>query len=190
MRRDQLPDGAILPFIPSEISKFSGPVPYLMRLVSLSVGWGDASVMIPWTLNRPYGDKLALADHYSSMCRWVDFPTRRAQNRSWTRRPPTKKPRANWKTTSSIPGTTGASGLRPSEGSFGSIRYIIFASGTVATAYPAHSAALLAEIASILGKQEDAQRYSYLADEARTAWRAAFLQADGRRIGDDKQDDY
>jgi alpha-L-rhamnosidase len=80
--------------------------------------------------------------------------------------------------------------LRPGEGFGGSLFNIIFATGTVATAYFAHSAALLAQIASILEKGQDAERYGELAGKVKDAWRAAFLRDDGRRIGDDKQDDY
>lgn len=35
--------------------------------------WGDAAVIIPWTLYQMYGDKSILAEQFASMRAWVDY---------------------------------------------------------------------------------------------------------------------
>ena len=43
------------------------------KTVSVSAGWGDAAVIVPWTLYNVYGDKRLLESHYPSMKAWVEY---------------------------------------------------------------------------------------------------------------------
>lgn len=54
----------------------------------------------------------------------------------------------------------------------------------VATAYFAHSARLLAKTAEVLGKTEDAARWTELAANVERAWATEFIGADGRLARD------
>jgi alpha-L-rhamnosidase len=56
--------------------------------------------------------------------------------------------------------------------------------GDVATAYFAHSAGLMARIADVTDRAEDAARYAELSDAARTAWQAEYIDAEGRLTPD------
>jgi alpha-L-rhamnosidase len=56
--------------------------------------------------------------------------------------------------------------------------------GDVATAFFAHSAGLMARIAALLGREDDADRYAGLAAEVRAAWQAEYLDDEGRLIPD------
>ena len=56
--------------------------------------------------------------------------------------------------------------------------------GDVATACFAHSAGLMARIARLLGRDDDAARYADLAENVRAAWQAEYLDADGRLTPD------
>ena len=38
-----------------------------------STGWGDAAVVVPWTMYLCYGDKRLLAEQYPSMLKWVEY---------------------------------------------------------------------------------------------------------------------
>lgn len=60
--------------------------------------------------------------------------------------------------------------------------------GKVATAYFARSGKMLAEIAEILGKKEDAVRYSEIAGKAKASFR--YLATDNGRIHSDRQAEY
>jgi alpha-L-rhamnosidase len=56
--------------------------------------------------------------------------------------------------------------------------------GDVATAYFAHSAGLMARIAALLGKADEALRYADLAAEVRAAWQAEYVDDNGRLTPD------
>jgi alpha-L-rhamnosidase len=82
--------------------------------------------------------------------------------------------------------------LRPGEESVWSwIKGIfIFHSAAVPTAYLADSSRLLAQTAKLLGHVEDETYYAQLALNVKEAWVKSFVGEGGRRIAEDKQDDY
>jgi alpha-L-rhamnosidase len=187
---EQFPDGTVPPFIPKEASRDSTRLfRTVQHWVASSVGWGDVTTMLPWTLYRYYGDVRVLERQYESMRRWVDHLEHAARTRRgaarWFGKRAGKLERYVLDT-----GFHFGEWLRPGEeppSTFG--RNILRPPAVVATAYFAHSASLLARIAAVLGRDAEAQRYAELADKVRAAWRAAFVHEDGR-IGDDRQDDY
>ena len=58
---DQSPEGKV-PFVVPDILREGG-----------STGWGDAAVVVPWTMYLCYGDKRLLAEQYPSMLKWVEY---------------------------------------------------------------------------------------------------------------------
>src|SRR6185437_2300632 len=38
-----------------------------------AAAWGDAAVLVPWTLYQRYGDTGILETQFASMCAWVDL---------------------------------------------------------------------------------------------------------------------
>ena len=60
--------------------------------------------------------------------------------------------------------------------------------GKVATAFFARSGQMLAEIATILGKKEDAMHYQDVAQKAKQAWR--WMATENGKICSDRQADY
>ncbi len=185
---EQLSDGRVPPFIPAEVSQFSGGMPRLEYIHSSSAGWGDVSIMLPWCLYRQYGDREVLARQYPSMQRWLGFLLNVAQSRRgrgrWFAKRVGKLERYivdgsfHW-----------GEWLRPGDGIAKILQAWAVPEARVATAYLANSARLLANIAEVLHRPEDAQRYRGLWLQVRAAWRAAFVHSDGR-IGKNRQDDY
>ncbi|CAD0013648.1 unnamed protein product [Aureobasidium pullulans] len=53
---EQLPDGTVPPFLPGECAQVYKGLWWPMSLITTSVGWGDACVLVPWTLYQYYGD--------------------------------------------------------------------------------------------------------------------------------------
>ena len=47
-------------------------IPLLPFPVSAEAGWGDAAVVVPWTLYETHGDAQLLADQWPSMTAWLD----------------------------------------------------------------------------------------------------------------------
>ena len=187
---DQHANGAIPPYIPGDATRHSGPAPHTMRQTVDSTGWGDASVMVPMVLYRHYGDCLVLERQYDSMRRWVDHLAELA------RRTPGRGrvfPRRLGGLENYIVdnGFHWGEWLRPGESMPKTYaKHTLRAPASVATAYLANSAKLLAEAATILGQDQDAARYADLSANATLAWRKAFVRNSGSRIDEDRQDDY
>ena len=187
---EQRPDGTVPPFIPAETSPSNGGTPALVRLASTSTGWGDSAVLVPWTLYQYYGDEWILRSQYSTMAAWVDQLRRRAlEHRGWIRRL-RRQHLGSMERYIVDTGWHWGEWLRPGE------NFIVSAADSllrtrpaVATAYLEHSARRMADIAAVLNRRQDEDRFRHLADAVRTAWRAAFLHPGGR-IGADRQDDY
>ncbi|MFC9325647.1 family 78 glycoside hydrolase catalytic domain [Kitasatospora sp. NPDC057015] len=129
-------------------------------------GWGDAAVIVPWTLFQRYGDLDILRRQYDDMRNWVETVHEAAgPEHLWTGEfqfgdwlDPTAPPDAAWQ--SSTP------------------------DALVATAYFAHSTTLVAETAELLGRTEDSAYFRSLADDIRKAFVQAFVTAPGQLTAD------
>ncbi|MGD0815522.1 MAG: glycoside hydrolase family 78 protein [Verrucomicrobiota bacterium] len=125
--------------------------------------WADAGVICPWTIYEAYGDTRVLAKHYASMARFIDF----CKNRS-------------------------APGFLPPAQFHCYGDWLNINDDTpktvVCTAYFAHSAKLMARIASALGKTNDAVMYNDLFEKIKAAFNRAYVGADGRIQGDSQTD--
>ncbi|MET0896730.1 MAG: family 78 glycoside hydrolase catalytic domain, partial [Mycobacterium sp.] len=186
---EQHPDGRIPVFIPSETSRASPRGTRLMRFPSGSVGWGDAAVLLPWTLYTHYGDRDILEQQYSSMAAWVDQLALRARHKRSPGRRIRRHSRAEVEPFLLDTGFHFGEWLRPGTSLLGTLLDSRRHRSVVATAYLEHSARTLATICGVLGRTAEAARYRDLADQTRHAWRTVFLHDDGR-IGTDRQDDY
>ena len=122
-----------------------------------NAGWGDAGVIIPWTLYLMYGDTRILEANYDAMARWIDYLE---ANTDGLVRPPY----ANYGDWLSIDVDT------PNE--------------VLATAYFAYSTRVMANIAGALGRDADRSKYEELFEAIASAFREAFVDADGRIRGE------
>ncbi|MCQ2501758.1 MAG: family 78 glycoside hydrolase catalytic domain, partial [Lachnospiraceae bacterium] len=52
---------------------------YFSDLLNGAVGWGDASILVPYAIYRRYGDKKILEENYDMMKRWYAFLINRAK---------------------------------------------------------------------------------------------------------------
>ena len=118
--------------------------------------WGDAGVIIPWTIHKMYADTGILERHYSSMTAWMDFLGR--DNPDWLRSRNLGNSYNDWLS----PGDDDT----PPE--------------LLATAYWAYDAALMAEIAQAIGRDDDAADYRALMAKIQSAYADAFVSADGQ----------
>ena len=182
-------DGTIPPVIPAEDSPGISKN-WVLRPTSSSVGWGDVSVMLPWSIYTYRGDTAVLARQYDSARAWVDQMERRAA----ARRGLVRRLTGRTGTLEKYILDTGfhfGEWLRPGTNTpLDVIDKVLKAPAVIGTAYLAHSSLLLSQIAGVLGHDADAAHYRRLSDNVRRAWRAAFVRDQGARIGDDHQDDY
>jgi alpha-L-rhamnosidase len=141
----QLPNGAFSDIAPTLSLDWAG-----------APGWGDAGVIVPWTLYRMYGDRSSLRRHFASMTAWMEFLER--GNPDYVRRRDLGNSYNDWL----APGDDET----PPE--------------LVGTAYWAYDAALMAEIADAIGRTGQAAGYRALASKIRSAFADSFVKPDGR----------
>ncbi|MBQ7059963.1 MAG: family 78 glycoside hydrolase catalytic domain [Firmicutes bacterium] len=155
------------------IAPINGKPGMISEMFSASVGWGDASILVPWAIYEVYGDEKVLRDNYEMMKKWVDFLERRAKKtrvKELVRRDPYRKyiidtgmDYGEW----SEPGANVMETMKQAS---------LHGQPEVATAYYAHSALLLGKIAEILGEEKDAERYTNLGYKVRNAYRNLVLR--------------
>jgi alpha-L-rhamnosidase len=164
---DQYENGSVPHVIPDALTRKDNPA-------AGAAGWADAAVIIPWTLYLTHADQRILEEQYPSMTRWLEYVRQRAgddlvwdgdfQFADWLAyTAPSREAR-------SYPGATTSKDL-------------------VATAFFAHSTDLLARIARVLGRGDDASRYAELFAKIKAAFRAEYVSERGR-VGDASQTAY
>ncbi|MBQ7901932.1 MAG: family 78 glycoside hydrolase catalytic domain, partial [Clostridia bacterium] len=115
-------------------------------------GWGDAIIIIPYQMYKQYGNKKIIEENYEIMCNWMAYLVE-----------------------------TGTDYVRDQSwtGDWLPVNEAKTPIAVTDTAFCAYSATLLAEMAQVLGKTEDAEKYTQLYNSYRNAWRSNFLAEDG-----------
>jgi alpha-L-rhamnosidase len=161
---EQRADGAV----PNVVPNVAGPEgPHAWA----SAGWGDAAVLVPWTLYEAYGDVRVLERQYPSMKAWVEYVRRQAG------------PGLVWRGGDHFGDWLAFSSNAPDDPGTATGKDL------VATAYFARSAELLGRAAGLLGKTDDAREYADLAARVREAFVREFVTPAGR-VGENTQTAY
>ncbi|HET6383771.1 MAG TPA: glycoside hydrolase family 78 protein [Armatimonadota bacterium] len=126
-----------------------------------TAGWGDAGVIVPWTVYLTYGDTRVIRENYSAMARWIEYCR---QHSGGLLRPATGY--GDWL-------AIGAD--TPKD--------------VLSTAFFAYSDHLLARMAGAIGRTADAAKYNDLFHQIRAAFDRAYVGPDGRIKGDTQTDD-
>ena len=180
-RVNQYPDGKIPGINPRRQPKPS----FMDELYDGSCAWGDASIIIPYTMYRERGDKKILADNYEMMQRWMAYCEKKAK-KSRLKNKFKKNPHKKYIIDTGIHyGEWLEAGISMEE----SMKNIIL-NGVpdIATAYFAYSSRLMSEIADILGRREDARYYAALYENVNKAYH--WLELPNGRIRSDRQCRY
>jgi alpha-L-rhamnosidase len=115
--------------------------------------WSDAAIICPWTIYLCYGDKRILEQNYDTMNRFMDFLV--ATSPGYIRCAPDYE---GW----------------PGFGDWLSINAST-PRDLIGTAFLAYDANLMARIAAILGKSDDAARFRQLFEDTRAAFANRYL---------------
>jgi alpha-L-rhamnosidase len=132
----------------------------LMDLRWGAPAWGDAGVIVPWTIYRIYDDTRIVERHYDAMARWMEYL--HEANPDLIRKNRMGNNYGDW--------------LSP-KGDH-TPKHLL------ATAYWAYDAKLMAEMAEATGRNEDASKYRDLNERIKAAFQDAFVSSDGRVEGD------
>jgi len=139
-----------------------GSFPNVAPLMALdgdgAPAWGDAGVIVPWTIYLMYGDTGILERCYENMARWVAYILEGNPDGIWRERSS-----YNFSDWLSIDAET------PPD--------------VLGTAYLAYDCSLMARIASVLGRDADASHYRRLFDFVRSAFCREFVDSEGRIAG-------
>lgn len=121
---------------------------------------------MPWALYQRYGDSGILETQFASMCAWIDLITRLAGERClWDQ----GFQFGDWLDPDAPPENPSATRTD---------------SALVATAYFAHSAGILGQIARVLGRATEATHYLDLAARVHQAFAAEYITPAGRVLSD------
>nr|MDO8119044.1 alpha-L-rhamnosidase C-terminal domain-containing protein [Candidatus Sigynarchaeota archaeon] len=138
-----------------------------------AAGWADAAITIPYTLYQMYGEKEILADQYECMTKWMDFLARRAKKRHLSRL--LKRNPCHEYTIDA--GFHWGEWLEPGHVmALDAIKGFLNPDFEVATACYGHSSQLMANIATILGKDSDAEKYRVLAENIKKGYRYNYTK--------------
>ena len=134
---------------------YSDIAPRLHMTDAGAPAWGDAGVIIPWTMYKMYGDRGILRRHLPAMTAWMDFLER--GNPRFLRTSELGMSYNDW--------------LSPGDDRT--------PPHLIATAYWAYDAALMAEITDALGQPAKAAEYRALWSKIQSEFADAFLSPDG-----------
>lgn len=150
----QFPDGAYPAVAPN---------PSAWSIGDGGPAWADAGVICPWTIYLCYGDIGLLETRYASMQRFIEFLSQTSQN--------------GLRCYAEYTGWHGFGDWLALDGSDG--REGGTSKELIGTAFFAYSSHLLAKIARIFGKGEDADRYGRYSKQAREAFVEHYVLPDG-----------
>ncbi len=148
----QSPEGAFPDFAPRLNDK-------VLMGFEAAPAWGDAGIIIPWTVYRVYADTRIIQRHWEAMERWMDFLRR--TNPDLIRRRSVGNNYGDWL---SIQADT------PKD--------------LLATAYWAWDARLMARMADVIDRKEESSAYAALFQEIRRAFQEEFLSEKGSIKGE------
>jgi len=126
-------------------------------------GWGDAGIIVPWTVYRVYGDTRIVEKHWEAMSRWMDFLL--AANPDLIRRNKVGNNYGDWL---SIGADT------PKD--------------LLATAYWVYDAWLMSWMAKAIGREAEAAKYEKLFTDLKAAFQKNYVQPDSYILGETQTD--
>ncbi|HEY7418427.1 MAG TPA: family 78 glycoside hydrolase catalytic domain [Ktedonobacteraceae bacterium] len=131
-----------------------------------AAAWGDAVVLVPWTLYQRYGDTGILETQFESMRAWVDLLANiTGEKLLWDH----GFQFGDWLDPSAPPDNPAAARTDPT---------------VVATAYFARSTEIVGQAADVLGHPEIAAHYLALAARIRNAFTSEYVTPAGRVLSD------
>jgi len=160
VRDSQTDEGRYPNFAPMDRTRWAGGTP----------AWADAGTVVPWRMYQNYGDTRMLEEHYESARRWVDYVHSKNPNLLWE-----KALGSNFNDwlngdTLVMEGWPKTGGAVPSR--------------VLATAFLAHSAEIVAKMAAVLGRPDEARKYGRLFEGIKAAFNEKYVKPDGRIEGD------
>jgi alpha-L-rhamnosidase len=151
---DQQPNGSVPFVIPNVLGPNAGA----------ATGWADASTIIPWNMYLAYGDKRILENQYNSMKNWVGYMEKASKNNLWN----TGFHFGDWLFYRPFDDNDGRSAVTD--------KYLI------AQCFFSNSVQIMINTAKVLGKNDDAARYTELLKNLKEAFVKEYVTPNGRLV--------
>jgi alpha-L-rhamnosidase len=127
--------------------------------------WGDAGIIVPFTVWRMYGDLEIIEENYEAMTKWIDYIESENPNFIWSKR--VNQNFGDWL-------QVGAD--TPKD--------------VLSTAYFAYDTLLMSKMANAINRTSDAQKYLELKNKISDAFMKAFVNSTDAKIKGDTQTVY
>ena len=121
--------------------------------------WGDAGIIIPWTMYRVFSDTRIIDEHWNAMRHWMDYLQK------------------------TNPDLIRSKGVNNNYGDWLSIEADT-PKDLLATAYWAHDAQLMSKMAEVTGRGPEQAEYLSLFHKLRKVFQDEFIGADGKIKGE------
>jgi alpha-L-rhamnosidase len=151
---DQFPTGSVPFVIPNVLGPGAGG----------ATGWADVATIIPWNMYLAYGDKKILENQYNSMAAWVGYMEKASKDYLWN----TGFHFGDWLFYRPFDDNDGRSAVTD--------KYMI------AQCFFANSVQIMINTAKVLGKNEDADKYTVLLKNVKDAFLKEYVTANGRLV--------
>ena len=140
-----------------------------------ATGWADAATIIPWQQYMAYGNIAVLEKQYDCMKKWVDFMINLCKENDWIYNQRYGTHYGDWVFYSVNNDTAGKSAVSNKS--------------MIAQCFFAGSAHILAQTAKELGRDEDAEYYQTVFENARRAFQNEYVTPNGL-VASDTQTSY
>jgi len=141
----------------------------ISKMLSGSVGWGDACIIVPYEIYKKTGDERILRENYEMMKKWYAF----LENTAKAQGDKEFKADAKYRDYTFETGINYGEWCEPNTTPEQSMRNGNY---DVATAYFSHSGKLLSEIAEALGFEDDSKYYKKMSENAKKAFAKSFTE--------------
>lgn len=145
-----------------------GGVDFYMDFMDGSAGWSDAGVLIPYRIYKRYGDQKILENSYAAMKKYADFKIKTLGR--WYPTAVRTGIDRNYKKYISNYGQSYGEWAEPTEVHITGFKDFASPHPEETTAYIVYLLETMAEIAEVLGKQDDKKRFSEYAEKAKIGY--------------------
>ena len=145
-----------------------GGVDFYMNFMDGSAGWSDAGVLIPYRVYKRYGDKKILESSYAAMKKYANFKIKTLGK--WYPTAIKTGIDRNYKKYISNYGQSYGEWAEPTEVHITGFKDFACPHPEETTAYIVYMLETMAEIAGVLGKQDDKKRFSEYAEKAKIGY--------------------
>ena len=147
-----------------------GGIDRYMNVMDGSAGWSDAGILIPYRIYKRYGDADILKDNYASMRRYTEYKIKTLGRHYITGRPTGIK--RKYRKYISNYGQSYGEWAEPADVNAMRISDFVSPHPEETTAYIVYILECMAQIAALLGEDDDAGRYGELAGKVKAGYQA------------------